>query len=208
MEIVNGCRRPSATIENFVPTHIMEISMVAEDLPQPSDGYRRPSTTIKIWKQMRKPKQNTSVFLHTNFCLLIFFGALNCKNTWVRFVFVSILFHQVVVILYWIRHTFWLGQFIPPLPLPLLRRKWKLLMDNLDLGLDPPPPSSPEILSSHGEFGVQRHIVPKTWGASFKMPYLRYSVLVKMRGYTWNKSQDSVRVWTKCSLTYYSSRAV
>ena len=65
MQMFNGCRRPSATIENFVPAHIMQISMVAENHLQPSNGYRRPSATVKIRKQMRKPKQNTSVFLHT-----------------------------------------------------------------------------------------------------------------------------------------------
>ena len=65
MQIFDGCRRPSATIENLVPAHIMQISMVAENLLQPSNGYRRPSTTVKIRKQMRKLKQNTSVFLHT-----------------------------------------------------------------------------------------------------------------------------------------------
>ena len=65
MQIFNGCRRPSATIENLVPAHIMQISMAAENLPQPSDGYRKPSATVKIRKQMRKLKQNTSVFLHT-----------------------------------------------------------------------------------------------------------------------------------------------
>ena len=65
MQIFDGCRRPSATIENLVPTHIVQISMVAEDLLQPSDGYRKPSAAVKIRKQMRKPKQNTSIFLHT-----------------------------------------------------------------------------------------------------------------------------------------------
>ena len=65
MQIFDGCRRPSATIENLVPTHIMQISMVAENLLQPSNGYRKPSATVKIWKQMQKPKQNTSVFLHS-----------------------------------------------------------------------------------------------------------------------------------------------
>ena len=35
MQIFNGCRRPSATIENLVATHIMQISMVAENLLQP-----------------------------------------------------------------------------------------------------------------------------------------------------------------------------
>ena len=43
----------------------MQISMVAENLLQPSDGYRKPSATVKMRKQMRKPKQKTSVFLHT-----------------------------------------------------------------------------------------------------------------------------------------------
>ena len=62
MQIFDGCRRPFATIENLVPTHIMQISMVAENLLQPSDGYRKPSATVKIRKQIRKPKQNTSVF--------------------------------------------------------------------------------------------------------------------------------------------------
>ena len=71
----NSCRRFCVTImavmqiyENLVPTHIMQILMVAETLLQPSDGYRKPSATVKIWKQMRKPKQNTSVFLHTWGC--------------------------------------------------------------------------------------------------------------------------------------------
>ena len=62
MQIFDGCRRPSATIENLVPAHIMQILMVAENLLQPSDGYRKPSATTKIRKQMRKLKQNTSVF--------------------------------------------------------------------------------------------------------------------------------------------------
>ena len=62
MQIFDGCRRPSATIEHLVPAHIMQISMVAENLLQPSDGYRKPSATVKIRKQMLKPKQNTSVF--------------------------------------------------------------------------------------------------------------------------------------------------
>ena len=64
MQIFDGCRRPSATVENLVPAHIMQILMVAENL-QPSDGYRKPSATVKIQKHTRKLKQNTSIFLHT-----------------------------------------------------------------------------------------------------------------------------------------------
>ena len=55
-------QKTTATIKNFVPAHIMQILMVAEDHPPPSNGFRRPSATVKIRKQMRKPKQNTSVF--------------------------------------------------------------------------------------------------------------------------------------------------
>ena len=41
-------------------------------------------------------------------------------------------------------------------------------------------PSRSEIktsLSSHGEFAVQGHLKPQSSGASFKMFYLRYSML-------------------------------
>ena len=46
-QIFDGCRRSSATIENLHNGH---------------NGYRKPSATVKIRKQMRKLKQNTSVF--------------------------------------------------------------------------------------------------------------------------------------------------
>ena len=46
-QIFDGCRRSSATIENLHNGH---------------NGYRKTSATVKIRKQMRKLKQNTSVF--------------------------------------------------------------------------------------------------------------------------------------------------
>ena len=61
----------------------MQILMVAEKLPQPSDGYRRPSATVKIRKQMRKPKQNTNVFLHiykVTFNASAFYGHIDLES--------------------------------------------------------------------------------------------------------------------------------
>ena len=64
----NSCRRFSVTImavmQILVPAHIMQILMVAENLLLPSNGYRKPSATVKIRKQMRKPKQYQRFFTH------------------------------------------------------------------------------------------------------------------------------------------------